>query len=722
MKNITPKNKKIVVFSTIIAILIVGLLGGSYAFLRKRLVASNISVNVTAQSRTQLSFTTMGNLAINANAENFGEGGTNISTTASAIASLVKPSGDQAFYSYNVYLKINKNTFVKTGESAELVLRVADPITGNLVSIPKLNSTTVKGVTGYDITGEVGLIPIATNYAIASILNSHTWNFTVTFINLDTDQMDNEGAVFSAEIIIQRAPYRQEYTAVSDVCYVGQALNSCIINSSSSSAYSGLYYHTSSDSNSAGDKSYRYSGGDNDVNTVLTSGYFYIPGKYTTSKEDSIIYDISDTSVLEVLLDELVDDGIVTIGVVGNDSAVILEDGSTYLVEDLISYAIAAGLSDEDEINIYAMYYMYSVLYNKGYLQNIRVYIPSNHYYGGTDSSLYALEDASTIIGELYASSLISIDGSNITITNGNTYDSEDPNQVYLALMETMEKGYLISVDYRNVGINNYVCFGTDAPTCDNDHLYRIIGVIPTYVKGDALGTTRNLVKLIKANVANSNVLGTGGDYAQQIPPSGVSLDYNGANSGVDTYYWNHNSTPGITTGGTDVYNRWLDTRLNTYHLNDYYLNTYLNSNWRNMIETVRWKIGGNTNDNIIGQTAKTIYSKEISSPGSGAYSSGATYLDTKVGLMYVSDYAFANSDWTVVANGRHNWMYLGLYEWTITRDTSSALNVYKISGEVRKSNCRTDMYTAIRPTLFLKSSIKYAGGSGTINDPIRIK
>ena len=49
--------------------------------------------------------------------------------------------------------------------------------------------------------------------------------------------------------------------------------------------------------------------------------------------------------------------------------------------------------------------------------------------------------------------------------------------------------------------VNNYVCFGSTQSPCPADNLYRIIGVF-----GDK-------VKLIKYDYANSNLLGTNGDY-----------------------------------------------------------------------------------------------------------------------------------------------------------------------------------------------------------------
>lgn len=105
---------------------------------------------------------------------------------------------------------------------------------------------------------------------------------------------------------------------------------------------------------------------------------------------------------------------------------------------------------------------------------------------------------------------------------------------------------------------------------------------------------------------------------------------------------------------------------------------------------------------------------------------------------MYVSDYGFAAdpSAWSTRLSSYSsssittvNWMYSGFYyEWTITRNASSSdyMKVFMVYmdgnvslgqeiGSLRK-------YKGLaRPAFYLTSSVTYAGGSGKINDPIRI-
>lgn len=123
-------------------------------------------------------------------------------------------------------------------------------------------------------------------------------------------------------------------------------------------------------------------------------------------------------------------------------------------------------------------------------------------------------------------------------------------------------------------------------------------------------------------------------------------------------------------------------------------------------------------------------YANEIKNPNAINSNDNATTYDAKVGLMYVSDYSFAACPeaWTLMINSydnaialSSNWMYMGLYEWTISRDSSSnyiSFNIDK-TGAVMRSGCGFN--SAIRVTFNLNSSVSYVSGTGTQSDPIRI-
>ena len=179
--------------------------------------------------------------------------------------------------------------------------------------------------------------------------------------------------------------------------------------------------------------------------------------------------------------------------------------------------------------------------------------------------------------------------------------------------------------------VNNFVCFGSDETLCPTDNLYRIIGVFDENYTGVSGAP---LVKLIKYDYANSNLLGTDGDYKGETTPT--TNYYKGSLSTINTYYWNYKATNGAT-------NTWSTSLLNKTNLNTNYLNN-IGTTWENKIATTTWKVGGNTYANIVTKTPSVAYQNEIVNPDATNTTDNATTYDAKIGLMYVSDYGFAAS------------------------------------------------------------------------------
>ena len=260
---------------------------------------------------------------------------------------------------------------------------------------------------------------------------------------------------------------------------------------------------------------------------------------------------------------------------------------------------------------------------------------------------------------------------------------------------------------------NNFVCFGYDstAGTCSTDHLYRIIGVFD------------NQVKLIKYDYGTTTELGTDGDYDGSFTPNASSNSsyYKGSLASINTYYWNSGAGTGTNT--------WSESRLNTTNLNTNYLKN-IGTEWSNKIANHTWKVGGNTLENITEVTAPNVYKNEITSPAD------TTTYDAKVGLMYVSDYGYAAapSAWTKLLsydseNGYNNssvtsvnWMYMGLWEWTISRYTGSSNVAFDVGydGRVDGEAVYRGSY-AVRPVFYLTSSTTYVSGDGTMSKPFII-
>lgn len=149
------------------------------------------------------------------------------------------------------------------------------------------------------------------------------------------------------------------------------------------------------------------------------------------------------------------------------------------------------------------------------------------------------------------------------------------------------------------------------------------------------------------------------------------------------------------------------------------------------MIDTTMWIVGGIESTSLV---PSTVYTNEIINPSSQVTSP----YKSKVGLMYISDYAFAaapnawttnvnkyggtDSDWNTIRG--ENWMFMGLYEWTITRLASNSAQVGCVHylGGVSIDYCYGTLHSlAVRPVFHLLSSITYVSGFGTKSNPIRL-
>ena len=261
---------------------------------------------------------------------------------------------------------------------------------------------------------------------------------------------------------------------------------------------------------------------------------------------------------------------------------------------------------------------------------------------------------------------------------------------------------------YRYAGasksVNNFVCFGSTTNPCPTDNLYRIIGVID------------GKVKLIKYDYATSTLLGTDGDYSGSDTP--YTNYYKGSLTSIDQYSWNN-----VTNKNT-----WSESNLNKINLNTNFINN-IGSTWANKIATTTWKVGGNTFDNIGSSVPSIAYQNEIVAPAEN------TTYDAKIGLMYVSDYGFAASPsaWTTTlynydgndAKGTSiktiNWMYMGYYDWMISRNSDSSDDAFDVIDNGYVYDDFVYINNGVRPSFNLLSSITYVSGSGSAVDPILI-
>ncbi len=248
-----------------------------------------------------------------------------------------------------------------------------------------------------------------------------------------------------------------------------------------------------------------------------------------------------------------------------------------------------------------------------------------------------------------------------------STYTSQGANGLYYHTSSLANSAQDNSYRYAGANPNNYVCFGSDAATCPEENLYRIIG---------AFGSE---VKLIK-------------------------------NTSYGDYIWSDEGN-----------NTWFSSDIRTT-LNSNYLNS-LDSEWSNKIAIYEFKVGGMDWNNSY--TTKDYYDREVGN------SSNSTIERMKIGLMYVSDYGYAvnNSNWTKALYNydnstlkSNNWMYTGSTEWTISCVTNNSYNSFYIDSTGYVYHSSSSVHSIVRPCFYLNSNVTYVSGSGTQSDPIRIQ
>ena len=215
-----------------------------------------------------------------------------------------------------------------------------------------------------------------------------------------------------------------------------------------------------------------------------------------------------------------------------------------------------------------------------------------------------------------------------------------------------------------------------------NNEVWRIIGIFPT---DDGTGKIENRIKIIR-------------------------------NESIKSDKWNTSSS-----------NDWKNSSLNTY-LNETYYNSIKND-YKKMIVFSKYYLGNSSSNSLRADAMYDIERKNDSS-----------YLLSKIGLMYASDYGYAASGlcneqlekYSSLVCKDTNWLYnLKVDEWLLNSRPGWSNVVYKVSssGSIDPSDgsicmgsgtCKSSsngvehLNYAIRPVLYLNKDVKIIGGTGT--------
>ena len=161
----------------------------------------------------------------------------------------------------------------------------------------------------------------------------------------------------------------------------------------------------------------------------------------------------------------------------------------------------------------------------------------------------------------------------------------------------------------------------------------------------------------------------------------------------------------------------------------------------KSMIQNTTWTLGG-TNYKTSNPPHETYTVNELyeSERGTQVYSGHATTSTDYIGLIYPSDYGYASTDASCRQNLRsgvtytnntyggtptcknNNWLFKGVWYWTISPYSSHADGVFHVYSDGRLNGNGALCRESVRPSVYLKSDIKIVSGSGTKDDSFKLE
>ena len=265
------KKKRLI---TMVVTLLVLTIGVTFAYFMARTgEGKQAGTTITTGTVDDLKFNvSKENLSLNINQFNFASGSGNLSDNVTATASLkANSTKNTAKYNYYVYFQMESNDYVytTTDKKPEIVLSITGP-NGEITSVDGLtyvSATNADGtvVKGFDITtlGK-SITKIANAYEISSSSSTNytnqEWTFTITFINLDTNQVGNQNKNLTGKVLIQQEEIKPTLAEYIISQYTG------------TQGENNIYFHDSKLTNGAGDNSYRFAGASEAVNNYVCFG------------------------------------------------------------------------------------------------------------------------------------------------------------------------------------------------------------------------------------------------------------------------------------------------------------------------------------------------------------------------------------------------------------------------------------------------------------------
>ena len=270
---------------------------------------------------------------------------------------------------------------------------------------------------------------------------------------------------------------------------------------------------------------------------------------------------------------------------------------------------------------------------------------------------------------------------SEIIVVKNETTSSQNSSYKYIIKNEN-------GLRYEGQDPDNYICFDDkETGECTSeDYLFRIIGLFEEdySIDGTNSSGTKSVVKLIK-----------------------------NTNYGSSGMYWNSNKSNNWSTAS-------LKIELNGTYLNSLNNLSNINQNFINNVVQAKWHLGGISGSNYKTLTASGNYTEERNT--NAIYSGNPASIYAKVGIMYVSDYAYAASEtlnsattcsrtttlYSYNSCKTYNWLFNNTFlnggEWVLNPISSNNANAAIIysAGYVQGGKAVTNALYAVRPSLYI--------------------
>ena len=298
-----------------------------------------------------------------------------------------------------------------------------------------------------------------------------------------------------------------------------------------------------------------------------------------------------------------------------------------------------------------------------------------------------------------------------------NTATDDQKNQMWKFSHDKTDQTDALT-DYRYIGSspNNYVTF--------NDEVWRIIGVFDI---DDGTGKVEKRIKIIRDNAI--------GSYSWDNKNTSTGAESaNGKNNWTDARlnYLLNEGHESESYGGSLYWNRksgncYKGSGNSTSSCD--FTSTGLTMEAKAAIDNAKWYLGGTTSATGL---VSNFYSYER---GNTVFSRRDTSWIGKVGLIYPSDYGYATSggsttnrntclqtslaSWNNYSDCYNNdWLYKSsAMQWTINSKSDISYSTFRVQRSYLSTANSYSNHTA-RPTVYLKSSVKIASGTGEKSNP----